>query len=82
MIIDKDIPDDVPIADPDSLEEKKYFEVGELCIAGDHVFKEYYGEPEKTACAKFERDGKTIPICPMKGTLENKKILDFLSQII
>jgi agmatinase len=24
----------------------------------------------------FERDGKTIPICPMKGTLENKKILD------
>ena len=25
----------------------------------------------------FERDGKTIPICPMKGTLENKKILDF-----
>ena len=60
MIIDKDIPDDVPIANPDSLEEKKYFEVGELCIAGDHVFKEYYGEPEKTACAKFERDGKTF----------------------
>lgn len=25
----------------------------------------------------FERDGKIIPICPMKGTLENKKILDF-----
>jgi agmatinase len=25
----------------------------------------------------FERDGKTIPICPMKGSLENKKILDF-----
>lgn len=25
----------------------------------------------------FERDGKTIPICPMKGTLENKKIIDF-----
>ncbi|MDW0135098.1 MAG: arginase family protein [Nitrososphaeraceae archaeon] len=25
----------------------------------------------------FERDGKRIPICPMKGTLENKKILDF-----
>ena len=25
----------------------------------------------------FEREGKTIPICPMKGTLENKKILDF-----
>lgn len=25
----------------------------------------------------FERDGKIIPICPMKGTLEDKKILDF-----
>jgi agmatinase len=24
----------------------------------------------------FERDGKIIPICPMKGTLEDKKILD------
>jgi agmatinase len=24
----------------------------------------------------FERDGKRIPICPMKGTLENKKIID------
>jgi agmatinase len=25
----------------------------------------------------FEREGKKIPICPMKGTLENKKIFDF-----
>jgi agmatinase len=25
----------------------------------------------------FERDGKKIPICPMKGTLENKRIIDF-----
>ena len=25
----------------------------------------------------FERGGKRIPICPMSGTLENKKILDF-----
>jgi agmatinase len=25
----------------------------------------------------FERDGKSIPICPMKGTLENKRIIDF-----
>ncbi|HKQ22795.1 MAG TPA: arginase family protein, partial [Nitrososphaeraceae archaeon] len=24
----------------------------------------------------FERDGKRIPICPMSGTLENKKIMD------
>jgi len=25
----------------------------------------------------FEREGNKIPICPMSGTLENKKILDF-----
>ena len=25
----------------------------------------------------FERDGNTIPICPMSGTLENKRIFDF-----
>jgi len=25
----------------------------------------------------FERDGRRIPICPMSGTLENKKIMDF-----
>jgi agmatinase len=25
----------------------------------------------------FEREGKIIPICPMKGTLKNKKIFDF-----
>jgi agmatinase len=25
----------------------------------------------------FEREGKIIPICPMKGTLDNKKIFDF-----
>ena len=25
----------------------------------------------------FERAGKIIPICPMKGTLENKKVFDF-----
>src|SRR5919106_5018311 len=24
----------------------------------------------------FERDGRRIPICPMSGTLENKKIID------
>ena len=25
----------------------------------------------------FEREGKIIPICPMKGSLEDKKVLDF-----
>ncbi|MBR3145813.1 MAG: acyl--CoA ligase [Bacilli bacterium] len=60
MIIDKDIPDDKPIEKIDLSDEKKYYEVGELCIAGEHVFKEYFGEPEKTQCAKFVKNGKTF----------------------
>ena len=60
LIIDKDIPDDVPINNGDDLEEKKYGEVGELCLAGEFVFKEYYGEPEKTKLVKFRRNGKTF----------------------
>ena len=59
MIIDKDIPDNKPIENPEELEEKKYNEIGELCIAGAHVFKEYFGDPEKTNCAKFVKNGKT-----------------------
>ncbi len=60
LIIDKDVPDDKPIENPELLEEKKYNEVGELCLAGDYVFKEYFGEPDKTMCAKFVRNGKTF----------------------
>ena len=60
MIIDKDIPDDKPIEHPELLEEKKYNEIGELCLAGEYVFKEYFGEPDKTKCAKFTRKGKTF----------------------
>ena len=59
MIIDKDTPDDKPIENPDLLEEKKYGEIGELCIAGEHVFREYFGEPDKTNLTKFTRRGKT-----------------------
>lgn len=60
MIIDKDIPDNKPIENPELLQEKKYGEVGELCLAGGFVFKEYFGEPDKTECAKFTRNGKTF----------------------
>ncbi len=60
LIIDKDIPSDQPIQNPEALEEKKYGEIGELCLAGEFVFKEYFGEPDKTACAKFVRNGKTF----------------------
>lgn len=60
LIIDKEISDETPIEKPELLQEKKYYEVGELCLAGDYVFKEYFGESEKTACAKFRRNGKTF----------------------
>ena len=58
LIIDKDVPDDVPIANPELLQEKKYHEVGELCLSGENVFKMYFGELDKTECAKFKRKGK------------------------
>lgn len=60
LVIDKDIQDDKPIENPDDLVEKKYNEIGELCLSGEFVFKKYFGEPEKTECAKFIRNGKTF----------------------
>ena len=41
------------VIDPDTLEEKHYGEEGLLCIAGKHVFKEYYNEPQLTKDAKI-----------------------------
>lgn len=60
LLIDRDIPDGTPITNGDDLQEKKYHEIGELCLAGSYVFKEYFGEPDKTTCAKFIRNGKTF----------------------
>lgn len=60
LIIDKNVPDNEPIKDPNSLEEKKYYEVGELCLSGENVFKEYFGDKERTECSKFVRNGKTF----------------------
>ena len=36
------------VIDPETKEEKKYGEIGILCISGKHIFKEYYNEPEIT----------------------------------
>ena len=57
MIIDSEVPDDKPIKDGNSIKENRYFEVGELCISGKHVFKEYFNDPEATKKAKFIRNG-------------------------
>jgi len=49
----------VMIADPDTLEEKRYGEEGLLLVSGDHVFREYYNQPERTAAAKVTLKGRT-----------------------
>lgn len=58
LIIDKEITDEVPIINLDENKIKRCDELGELCLAGAHVFKEYFGEPDKTKCSKFKYNGK------------------------
>ena len=49
---------DAIIVDPETMEEKKYNEVGLLCVSGKHVFKEYFKNQKATSEVKFERGGK------------------------
>ena len=49
---------DAIIVDPETMEEKRYNEEGLMCVSGEHIFKEYYMEPELTKEAKFKRNGK------------------------
>ena len=46
------------VIDPETMQQKGYREEGMLCVAGKHVFKEYYKEPKLTAEAKILLDGK------------------------
>lgn len=46
------------IVDPETLKEVKYGETGVLCTSGKHVFKGYYGEPEKTDEVMIMINGK------------------------
>ena len=49
----------IGIFDPDSNEELPYNEVGEVCISGPTLMKEYLGEPEETQnIMKLHSDGK------------------------
>ena len=45
------------IVDPDTLEEKKYGEIGLMCVSGKHVFKGYYNDFKLTEEAMFEKNG-------------------------
>jgi fatty-acyl-CoA synthase len=49
---------DSRVVDPLTLEELPSGEVGEIVTAGPMVFDGYWGHPEATAAAFFERDGK------------------------
>jgi fatty-acyl-CoA synthase len=49
---------DVRIVNPDTLEELGPNEVGEIVSSGGQIFKGYWKNPEATAAAFFERDGK------------------------
>ena len=51
---------DAMIIDPETMQQKNIGEEGMLCISGEHVFKEYYKDEEKTKEAKFNYDGKTF----------------------
>lgn len=61
---------DAIIIDPTTRQELKYGEEGMLCVAGAHVFKEYYNEPELTKEAKFNYKGKTFYITGTRGILD------------
>lgn len=45
------------IVDPTTMEPKKVNELGMLCMSGEHVFKEYYKDPERTKDSKFIYNG-------------------------
>jgi fatty-acyl-CoA synthase len=51
---------DSRIIDPDTLVERPQGETGEIITNGPGVFKGYWNDPEKTAAAFIEHDGKTF----------------------
>ncbi len=59
------------IVNPNTMEELKYGEEGMLCIAGKHIFKEYYNNPELTQNAKFNYKGKEYLKTGTIGVLDN-----------
>lgn len=52
--------------------ELKYGKEGLLCISGQHIFKEYYKEPQLTKEAKFNYNGKTYFKTGTRGFLDEE----------
>jgi len=49
---------DARVVDPDNLRELPVDAVGEIVLAGPQVFRGYWNNPQATAAAFFDRDGK------------------------
>lgn len=62
----------VIIIDIETGTELKYGEIGELCIAGSHIFKEYYKEPELTKKAILMYKGRRYLKTGALGFLDNE----------
>ncbi len=60
------------IIDDETMEEKKYGEEGQLCIAGKHVFKGYFGDPKLTEESMFKYKGKTYFKTGTRGCLDEE----------
>lgn len=58
--------------DANLFQEKKYHEEGVLCVAGKHVFKNYFNQPELTKKAKFVRNGITYFITGTLGFIDDE----------
>lgn len=63
---------DAIIMNEDYTKECKYNEEGLLCVSGGNVFKEYYGEPEKTKKSKFIYKGKEYFKTETRGYLDKE----------
>lgn len=58
------------LINPDTHEDVKYGEEGLLCVAGNHVFKEYYNQPELTKDAFITVKGKKYFNTGTLGTID------------
>lgn len=60
------------LINPETHENVKYGEEGLLCVCGDHVFKEYYHQPEMTESAFIVIDGKKYFNTGTMGTIDEE----------
>ena len=71
----------VMIVDPDTLEEKKYGEIGMLCVSGKHVFKGYYKNPELTQETKFMKNGREYYKTGTLGMIDEQGYFTIMSSL-